>query len=122
MKVNSFTLNLTSEQPERLVRFYSDVVGLETEPQIGEGAFQVGGGARFIIAGHSETVGPAKEPQRNLINFWVDDVKAERERLEAAGVRFIRKEGTEYWGGVISTFLDPDGNYCQLMSQVMREP
>ena len=29
---------------------------------------------------------------------------------------FIRKEGTEYWGGVISTFLDPDGNYCQLMS------
>jgi len=85
-------------------------------PQIGDGAFIVGEGAAFVIDGHSETRGAAKEPQRALINFWVDDVQAERERLEAAGVTFIRKEGIEYWGGVISTFLDPDGNYCQLMS------
>ena len=119
MKVSSFILNVTSEQPERLAAFFRDTVQLEPHPQIGDSAFKVGEGASFVIDGHSDTKGTAKEPHRALINFWVDtpaDVVAERERLEAAGVTFIRKEGTEYWGGVISTFLDPDGNYCQLMS------
>jgi predicted enzyme related to lactoylglutathione lyase len=118
MKFSSLILNITSEQPERLTAFYRDTVQLQPHGQIGEGAFQLGDAA-FVIDGHSETKGEAKEPHRALINFWVDnpdDVKVERERLEAAGVTFIRKEGTEYWGGVISTFLDPDGNYCQLMS------
>jgi predicted enzyme related to lactoylglutathione lyase len=50
-----------------------------------------------------------------LLDFFVDDLAAEQKRLEAAGVRFVRKEGKEYWGGVISTFLDPDGNYVQLI-------
>ena len=40
---------------------------------------------------------------------------AEQSRLEEQGVKFIRTAGKEYWGGVISTFLDPDGNYCQLV-------
>ena len=57
----------------------------------------------------------AKEPQRALINFMVEDLKAEQSRLKAAGVQFIREEGKEEWGGTISTFLDPDGNYCQLV-------
>lgn len=123
MKVSSFILNVTSEQAENLMQFYRDTVQLEPHPQI-ENAFKVGAEAAFAIDGHSETHGPAKEPQRALINFWVDtpaEVVTERERLEAAGVTFIRKEGTEYWGGVISTFLDPDGNYCQLMSMKMED-
>ncbi len=28
---------------------------------------------------------------------------------------FIRNKGVEWWGGVISTFNDPDGNTVQLM-------
>ncbi len=50
-----------------------------------------------------------------LINFFVDDLKAEQERLEKQDVTFIRSAGREPWGGVISTFQDPDGNYCQLI-------
>jgi catechol 2,3-dioxygenase-like lactoylglutathione lyase family enzyme len=114
LKVNSFILNVTSEQPEVLTQFYRDVVALEPDAQIGEGAFIVGD-ARFIVDGHSETKGTAREPHRYLIDFRVDDIAAEEARLEAQGVTFIRKQGGEYWGGVISTFLDPDGNYCQLM-------
>jgi len=59
-----------------------------------------------VIDGHSETKGATKEPQRMLVNFFVDDLQ---------GVTFIRTAGREEWGGVISTFLDPDGNYCQLI-------
>ena len=32
-----------------------------------------------------------------------------------SGVTFIRTAGKEEWGGVISTFLDPDGNYVQII-------
>jgi len=114
MKVNSLIINVTSERPERLVAFYRDVVGLAPNPQIGEAAFDADG-TPFLIDGHSETKGPAREPQRVLINFFVDDLAAEQSRLEKQGVRFIRSAGKEEWGGVISTFLDPDGNYGQLI-------
>ena len=114
MKVESFNINLTSEDPERLTAFYRDTVGLSTHPQMGDGAFALGDAA-LLIDGHSETRGRTKEPQRVLINFFVADLAAEQARLEGLDVVFIRTAGREAWGGVISTFLDPDGNYCQLI-------
>jgi len=114
MEVTAFNVNVTSEQPERLATFYRDVVGLEVEEGMGDGAFKVAG-AHFLIDGHSETKGEAKEPQRALINFFVADLAAEQARLEGQGVQFIRTAGEEYWGGKISTFVDPDGNYAQLI-------
>jgi predicted enzyme related to lactoylglutathione lyase len=114
MKINNFLINITSEDPERMKAFYADVVGLEKNPDMGEDAFRAGG-ATIAIDGHSDTTGKAREPQRLLIDFMVDDLKTEQARLEGKGVEFIRKEGKEYWGGIISTFLDPDGNYCQLI-------
>ena len=114
MKVNNFHIQITSEDPDRLKRFYRDTVGLPNVPEMGDGAFAVGG-ANLIVDGHSETKGQAREPQRMLVDLVVDDVAAEQARLEGQGVEFIRREGKEEWGGTISTFLDPDGNYCQLV-------
>lgn len=114
MKVNSFLVNLTSENPDAMKAFYADVVSLERESDMGDGEFKAAG-AVLAIDGHSETKGGTKEPQRVLINFFVDDLKAEESRLRGQGVKFIRSAGKEYWGGSISTFLDPDGNYCQLI-------
>ena len=114
MKVNSFIFNITSENPERLIAFYRDVVGLKPNPEMGEGAFDAGG-TPFLVDGHSETKGDTNEPQRALFNFFVDDLEAEQRRLEEQGVKFIRTAGREPWGGVISTFVDPDGNYGQLI-------
>ena len=82
----------------------------------GSGAIQLdAGGATIGIDRHSDTAGPAREPSRMLIDLFVDDISAEQTRLEANGVKFIRDKGKEYWGGVISTFQDPDGNYVQLI-------
>jgi predicted enzyme related to lactoylglutathione lyase len=114
VKVNNFHIQITTDNPQRLKAFYRETVGLPTVPEMGDGAFVVAG-ANLFVDGHSETHGGAREPHRLLIDLVVDDVKAERERLEAQGVTFIRKEGKEEWGGTISTFLDPDGNYCQLI-------
>jgi predicted enzyme related to lactoylglutathione lyase len=114
MQVKDFAINLTSEEPARLKAFYRDVVGLSPRPEKGEDAFDLGPSTLFID-GHSETRGAAKEPQRYLIDMFIDDLAAEQARLEAKGARFIRKGGKEYWGGMISTFVDPDGNYCQII-------
>ncbi|HEY7268680.1 MAG TPA: VOC family protein [Dehalococcoidia bacterium] len=114
VQVNSFLINLTSEDPELLQSFYEDIVELPLRPEMGEHAFAVGP-ATLIVDSHSDTCGRTKEPQRVLIDFFVDDLASEQARLEARGVEFIRSGGREYWGGVISTFLDPDGNYCQLI-------
>ncbi len=114
MDVTGFNINITSEDPARLAAFYRDVLQLPAAEEMGPHAF-VAGGAHLLIDGHGETRGSAKEPTRILVNFFVEDVVAERTRLEAAGVSFTRKEGVEYWGGVISTMVDPDGNYLQLI-------
>ena len=114
MNVENLIVNVTSEQPDELKRFYRDVVGLPPNPDAGEAAFMAGS-AMFIIDGHSEIHGKTKEPARVLLNFVVDDLAAEQKRLEGQSVKFIRTAGKEEWGGVISTFLDPDGNYCQLL-------
>ena len=114
MAVSSFLINVTSEQPERLFKFYADVVGLPRNTDMGEFALMAGP-TPFLIDGHSDVKGGAKEPARVLMDFFVDDLAAEQKRLEDQGVKFIRKAGKEEWGGVISTFVDPDGNYGQLI-------
>jgi predicted enzyme related to lactoylglutathione lyase len=112
VKVTSFNINITSENPEQMFAFYRDVVGLPLNDRAD--GFEVAG-AQLLIDGHSEIHGAAKEPQRILVNLFVDDVAAEQSRLEAQGVQFIRSQGREFWGGIISTFLDPDGNYIQVL-------
>jgi predicted enzyme related to lactoylglutathione lyase len=114
MKTTSFIINLTSENPDRLRAFYRDTIGLVPNPDVGD-AMAVMPGVNIAIDGHSDTHGMAREPQRVLIDFFVEDVAAEEARLKSKGVQFIREQGVEWWGGVISTFADPDGNYCQII-------
>ena len=45
----------------------------------------------------------------------MEDIHASQAELEAKGVEFFRDKGVEYWGGIISSFQDPDGNYVQLI-------
>ena len=117
MQVNQFVVSLNSEDPERLIAFYRDTIGLSAADDVAPGAFRAGSGSfiALIIEGHSEVVGATKEPQRVLFNFLVEDVVAEQARLEAAGVDFVVPLHEEPGFGLISTFVDPDGNYGQLL-------
>jgi predicted enzyme related to lactoylglutathione lyase len=113
MKVTEFFTNITSDRPNDLFRFYRDVVALPAAPEFGPAVRA--GGAIITFHRHSETLGGAKEPQRHFTSLKVEDISAEQARIEAQGVSFIRRKGREHWGGIISTFLDPDGNYVQLL-------
>jgi predicted enzyme related to lactoylglutathione lyase len=121
MKVNSTFVNINTEDPQRLMAFYTDVVGLPKNPNAGD--FSVDAGATTIgFDGHSEVKGATREPARVLVDFFVDDIAAEQKRLEGKGVKFTRSQGREEWGGIISTFADPDGNLLQLIEYKPEAP
>lgn len=115
MEINVVSIQLATSDPQRLAAFYRDVVKLKPTEGMGDQSFHAGPAGLLFIVDHSEVSGPTAEPARAIIDLHISGLDAEQERLEAAGVKFIRSKGVEYWGGVISTFEDPDGNRIQLM-------
>lgn len=117
MQVNHFVVSLNSEDPERLIAFYRDTIGLPAAEEVAPGAFRMGGTPfiSLIIESHSEVVGNAEEPQRVMLNFVVDDLASEHARLDVENVTFLTRMQEEPGFGLVSTFLDPDGNYGQLI-------
>ena len=76
------------------------------------------GGAYLEIGPHKNVHGKSKNPERILLNFHVDDVKKEFERIKNLGVKviqevYIPQEDTRL---EIATFADPDGNYFQIIT------
>jgi predicted enzyme related to lactoylglutathione lyase len=114
MNVTGVFVQYTTDDPDRMFAFYRDIVGLAPNPEMGVHTVMAGTVALGFDT-HSATKGPVKEPSRMMIDLFVDDLAGEEARMEAAGVKFIRKQGREEWGGVISTFIDPDGNYGQII-------
>ncbi len=114
LEIDRVLIQLASPDVPRLIAFYRDVVQLRPHT-MGPHNFAIGAETILSIQHHSQVSGPTKEPTRVIIDLWVKDIDAEQARLEAQGVRFLRSKGLEYWGGVISTFSDPDGNTIQLI-------
>ena len=109
-----FAVQRSSDNPERLRDFYRNVVGLSDDhPDLGNPF--MAGATPIYIGAHSEVLGKTKEPARIMLNLFVEDVAAEQKRIEAHGMKFLRSAGREFWGGIISTFEDPDGNYTQII-------
>jgi len=112
LKIHSVMIG--TEDLPRLGAFYRDVIGLK--PEMEDGSFVVfagEGGAQLALGIHSKVKGQAKEPDRVIVDFGVDDCQAEYERLNAKGVKFTRPPSQDE-GAIIATFLDPDGNTLQL--------
>ena len=116
VEVREFTVMIGTAQPEALARFYGDVLGLERVGRFRDPVFRAGAG--FIrVLDHSQIRGRNPQPARMQINLFVDDARAEVERVRAQGVRVVREPEREFWGGVVATLEDPDGNYVQLIQQ-----
>jgi predicted enzyme related to lactoylglutathione lyase len=105
-----------SEDPERLVAYYSKLFG---EPTFSDGGYSGWGiGSGWITIGpHSEVKGRSAQPGRIILNFETADVKGDFEKFKAAGATVVAEPYSfEEQPGFIATFEDPDGNYFQLMT------
>jgi predicted enzyme related to lactoylglutathione lyase len=118
MDFNSILIG--SEDPQRLVDYYSKLFGEPTMAEGGYTGWQLGSGF-FTVGPHSEVHGKNPQPGRLIWNIESADVKADFERFKAAGATVIAEPyGFEDAPGAedasIATFADPDDNYFQLMS------
>ncbi|HEX6513380.1 MAG TPA: VOC family protein [Chloroflexota bacterium] len=114
MQVDNFTVLLGSANLERLAAFYRDTLQLEQLPSGHHVVFDLAG-AKLRLIEHSEVGQTNPEPQRIQLNLFVNDVRAELERLRPANVRVVRPPSQMAWGGWLVTLQDPDGNYVQLI-------
>jgi predicted enzyme related to lactoylglutathione lyase len=115
MNFNSILIG--SEDPWRLTAYHTKLFG---EPGWDDGGYtgwQIGSGG-ITIGPHDQVHGKNAEPGRIIWNIESADVKADFDRLKAAGAMVIREpysfEGApDAW---IATLADADDNYFQLVS------
>jgi predicted enzyme related to lactoylglutathione lyase len=90
-------------------RFYRDQLGLAVYREFGSPADP--GVVFFLGSGFLEVSGNAPGPPGQSVMIWlqVRDVRAEHERLAAAGVRVLREPAAEPWGLTEMWIEDPDG-------------
>ena len=110
---------LWTDNLPRLSKFYTDILGLIPHSiksnyivyswSLGDETF------KFSIGKHPEVCGISDDPYRIMINFNVNDIHTEIERLKSKNVEIIRNPEKEKWGGIVASFFDPDKNIIQLL-------
>ena len=116
MDVHALTVMIGTDRPEALAQFYGSVLGLPRLPEFHDPVFAAGG-AKIRILAHSGVRGRNADPARCQVNLFVRDVRSEVARIRAADVPIVREPTVEWWGGVVATIEDPDGNYVQLLQE-----
>ena len=99
---------------EKSVEFYRDVIGLQESKQWGEmpgKEFETG--SLTIAVMQSDGFGLDFAPHTHPIALQVDDVQAAREELEAKGVEF-QQDVIDSGVCHMAFFSDPDGNGLML--------
>lgn len=98
-----------------LATFYTKVLG---PPSFVDGEWHGWfDGSGIMLGPHSEVHGTSENPQRLMIMFEVDDVKATFDELKGRGAEVVaepyRPQDNEedFW---LATLADPEGNYFQL--------
>jgi hypothetical protein len=79
----------------------------------GDGPIDLGG-VLLVIDRRDDVATKNNEPGRTILNFHVDDFDAVEARLRAAGVDWLEPVADRP-AGRFGTFLDPDGNYLQII-------
>lgn len=115
--LNLNSIMLGSEDPQKLAKFYEEVLqskpGWQDNGYIG---FQAGT-CYLTVGPHDKVKGKSPNPERILFFFETKDVDAEFDRIKAIdGVEVI--QAPYHPGpnaeGTLATLADPDGNYFQL--------
>jgi catechol 2,3-dioxygenase-like lactoylglutathione lyase family enzyme len=109
MEILSSRILLRPSDRERSQRFYRDILGLAVYREFGPP--EDPGLVFFLGQGLLEVSGTSYDEPAGPLQIWlqVRDVRAEHERLVAAGVTVTREPRTEPWGLIEMSIEDPDG-------------
>ena len=127
MAFSKYRILIYSENPDKLVKFYEEVLGFERISQLSLPddygyMLKVSGELWVWIGKHSEVKGKAKESFRHLFNLYPEEgVEYWYKKIRGnSGVTIIAKpflapfstKDNQVW---FSTFLDPEGNCWQFV-------
>lgn len=120
MKLSAVRIFVRDLEPAKT--FYAEVLGLPLKlhgASFGFCQFDVGGADLLL-----ETIKPEEPPEDQAlvgrftgVAFDVEDIEAEHERLAERGVVFTGLPEKQFWGGIMATFKDPEGNELQLVQR-----
>jgi predicted enzyme related to lactoylglutathione lyase len=121
------SLRLITDDIKRLVKFYEDITGLTPTWSTPDFAELVTPACTLAI-GSTRTVAmfgaDAARPAANhtaIIEFHVDDVEAEYQKLKNVVSDFVQEPTTMPWGNRSLLFRDPDGNLINFFTPVSPE-
>ena len=113
---------LVTKDVIRLRRFYQDVLRAEADGDEVHSVVHLDGCSFAVYnpALHSESTIPMHDAGGGsvVLEFQVDDVDAEHERLVGLGVEIIQPPTTHPWGRRAMQFYDPDGNVITFYTDV----
>lgn len=113
MKISGFSwVGLATDDFQRSLAFFRDVLGLETWVQGEEQAIlRTSSGQQLEIFGRDEA--EKRLTRTPVIAFEVDDFDAAREELRQAGIELIGESGS--WNGYSwQYFRSPDGHIFEI--------
>jgi predicted enzyme related to lactoylglutathione lyase len=118
------SVRVITDDVARLAAFYEQVTGLDARRPAEQFAELVGPSCTLAI-GSAETMAlfsaGAAVPESNrsvIIEFLVEDVDREYERLADLAREIVQKPTTMPWGNRSLLLLDPDGNLVNLFTPV----
>ncbi|MEK4436464.1 MULTISPECIES: VOC family protein [Paenibacillus] len=125
--MNFASVRVITDDVDRLVEFYEEVMGITAERPAPVFAELVLPSCTLAI-GHSQTVplfgigsAVAADNRSVILEFRVHDVDAEYERLKPIVDDWVKEPTTMPWGNRAMLFRDPDGNLINLFQPVTEE-
>jgi predicted enzyme related to lactoylglutathione lyase len=121
------SLRLITDDIKRLVKFYEDVTGLTptwSTPDFAElvtPACTLAIGSTRTMAMFGADIARPTANHTAIIEFRVDDVDAEYQKLKAVVSDFVQEPTTMPWGNRSLLFRDPDGNLINFFTPVSPE-
>jgi predicted enzyme related to lactoylglutathione lyase len=120
--VDLASIRMITDDLERVVQFYEQVTGVAAmryTPMFAELSMP----SCTLAFGHTQTMNSARAADNHtiIIEFRVDDVDSEYERLASVVRDWVQEPTTMPWGNRSILFRDPDGNLVNLFTPVTEE-
>lgn len=112
---------------DRMVEFYERATGRTAERHTDDFAeFRTAAGTLAVASVRTVRGLGARAPrpaanESVIVEFLVDDVDGEYERLRPFGIDFVNEPTTQPWGNRSLLFRDPDGNLVNFFTPVTPE-
>jgi predicted enzyme related to lactoylglutathione lyase len=121
---------IVTDDVEGLAAFYAKLVGApvalnEYYVEVPAGPMSVGFSKRRFTEYRESPAEEAGRPARRaevILDFMVDDVDAEYERIAALDVDWVMPPTTQPWGNRAMIFTDPEGNLINVFSRSGQAP